>query len=226
VYNKRTRLIVESIHLRFDEIKEMSETSIDNDTSGVVPQRQKVSDYDNSDPVRQVSTSLLLPPTILNNKTHHLQRIFNLQQNQQLQLQMFILRKITIREVAESSSRNIDNSNMHTFYQPHDSEYQWTKDHPLSQVRGNPSKLVQTRRQLATDPEMFARLEAVWTFVANVAHKSFSIYQMDVKTAFINGPLKEEVYVSQPDGFVDPDHPEKVYRLRKALYGMKQAPRA
>ncbi|GJR53285.1 retrovirus-related pol polyprotein from transposon TNT 1-94 [Tanacetum coccineum] len=49
---------------------------------------------------------------------------------------------------------------------------------------------------------------------------------MDMKTAFINGPLKEEVYVTQPDGFVDPDHPEKVYRLRKALYGLKQAPRA
>nr|GEY03476.1 Gag-Pol polyprotein [Tanacetum cinerariifolium] len=49
---------------------------------------------------------------------------------------------------------------------------------------------------------------------------------MDVKTEFLNGPLKEEVYVAQPDGFIDPDHPEKVYRLRKALYGLNQAPRA
>ncbi|GKD47726.1 retrovirus-related pol polyprotein from transposon TNT 1-94 [Tanacetum coccineum] len=71
-----------------------------------------------------------------------------------------------------------------------------------------------------------ARLEAVRIFVAYAAHKSFPIYQMDVKMAFLNGPLKEEVYVAQPDGFVDPDHPEKVYRLRKALYGLKQAPRA
>ncbi|GKE53703.1 retrovirus-related pol polyprotein from transposon TNT 1-94, partial [Tanacetum coccineum] len=60
---------------------------------------------------------------------------------------------------------------------------------------------------------------------APVSHKSFPIYQMDMKTAFLNGPLKEEVYVAQPDGFVDPDHPDKVYRLRKALYGLKQAPR-
>ncbi|GKE44606.1 retrovirus-related pol polyprotein from transposon TNT 1-94 [Tanacetum coccineum] len=73
---------------------------------------------------------------------------------------------------------------------------------------------------------LVARLEAVRIFVAYVAHKSFPIYQMDVKTAFLNGPLKEEVYVAQPDGFVDPDHPEKVYLLRKALYGLKQAPRA
>ncbi|GJT43383.1 retrovirus-related pol polyprotein from transposon TNT 1-94 [Tanacetum coccineum] len=49
---------------------------------------------------------------------------------------------------------------------------------------------------------------------------------IDVKMAFLNGPSKEEVYVSQPDGFVDLDHPEKFYRLRKALYGLKQAPRA
>nr|GFD46718.1 copia protein [Tanacetum cinerariifolium] len=63
-----------------------------------------------------------------------------------------------------------------------------------------------------------ACLEAVRIFIAYAAHKSFPIYQMDMKTAFLNGLLKEEVYVTQPDGFVDPDHPEKVYRLRKALY--------
>nr|GEV80550.1 retrovirus-related Pol polyprotein from transposon TNT 1-94 [Tanacetum cinerariifolium] len=192
------------------------------------------------------------------------------------------------QDVVESSSHNIGNSNVPTFNQPQVSEYRWTKDHPLEQVHGNPSRPVQTRRQLATDPEMcmFALTEAmadsawieamqeelhqfdrvqVWELVektiwqngykakvvmknkkdedqtvirnkARLVAKGYaqeegidfeeSFAPMDVKTAFLNGPLKEEVYVVQPDGFVNPDHPEKVYRLRKALYGLKQAPRA
>ncbi|GJR99192.1 integrase, catalytic region, zinc finger, CCHC-type containing protein [Tanacetum coccineum] len=71
-----------------------------------------------------------------------------------------------------------------------------------------------------------ARIEAIRIFIANAASKNMTIYQMDVKTAFLNGELKEEVYVSQPEGFVDPDHPTHVYRLKKALYGLKQAPHA
>nr|GEY98361.1 hypothetical protein [Tanacetum cinerariifolium] len=71
-----------------------------------------------------------------------------------------------------------------------------------------------------------AHIEAIRIFIANAASKNMTIYQMDVKTAFLNGELKEEVYVSQPKGFVDRDHPTHVYRLKKALYGLKQAPRA
>ncbi|KAJ9545374.1 hypothetical protein OSB04_025081 [Centaurea solstitialis] len=70
-----------------------------------------------------------------------------------------------------------------------------------------------------------ARIEAIRMFLAYAAHKDFTVYQMDVKTAFLNGVLKEEVYVSQPEGFVDKDHPDHVYILDKALYGLKQAPR-
>ncbi|GJR44805.1 retrovirus-related pol polyprotein from transposon TNT 1-94 [Tanacetum coccineum] len=333
VFNKRTRLIVESIHLRFDEVKEMSETFVANDTSGLVPQRQKALDYDNPDPapaLQNVSTSayttvpsqqeldLLFDPLydeFFNAGTSRVNKSssptddsakqdtlpstnihpttepstpthVNAEENNNDQEEFTNPFCTPVQENAESSSRNIGNSNVHNFNQPQDSEYRWTKDHPLTQVRGNPSKPVQTRRQLATDPEMcmfaltelvdkpfsknviklkwlwknkndedqtvirnkarlvakgyaqeegidfkesfalVARLEAVRIFVAYAANKSFPIYQMEVKTAFLNSPLKEEVYVAQPDGFVDPDHPDKVYRLRKALYELKQAPRA
>ncbi|GJR04808.1 retrovirus-related pol polyprotein from transposon TNT 1-94 [Tanacetum coccineum] len=70
-----------------------------------------------------------------------------------------------------------------------------------------------------------ARIEAIRIFIANAATKNMIIYQMDVKTAFLNGDLQEEVFVSQPKGFEDPDNPTHVYRLKKALYGLKLAPR-
>ncbi|GJX88275.1 retrovirus-related pol polyprotein from transposon TNT 1-94 [Tanacetum coccineum] len=195
-----------------------------------------------------------------------------------------------VLEEAESSTRYVDNSNMHTFYQHHQSEHRWTKDHLVSTaepksikdamanstwieamqyelhqfdrlqvwklvdkpfgktviklkwlwknkkdedqtVIRNKARLVAkgyTQEEGIDFEESFApvaRLEAVRIFVAYAAHKSFPIYQMDVKMTFLNGPLKEEVYVAQTDGFVDPNHPEKVYYLRKALYGLKQAPR-
>ncbi|GJS51478.1 retrovirus-related pol polyprotein from transposon TNT 1-94 [Tanacetum coccineum] len=71
-----------------------------------------------------------------------------------------------------------------------------------------------------------ARMEAIRIFLAYAAHKSFTVFQMDVKTAFLHGTLKEDVYVCQPEGFIDADHPSHVYKLKKALYGLKQAPRA
>nr|GEV31250.1 hypothetical protein [Tanacetum cinerariifolium] len=71
-----------------------------------------------------------------------------------------------------------------------------------------------------------ARMEAIRIFLAYVAHKSFTVFQMDVKTAFLHGTLKKDVYVCQPKGFIDADHPSYVYKLKKALYGLKHAPRA
>ncbi|GJX85729.1 retrovirus-related pol polyprotein from transposon TNT 1-94 [Tanacetum coccineum] len=69
-------------------------------------------------------------------------------------------------------------------------------------------------------------MEAIRIFLEYAAHKSFIVFQMDVKTAFLHGTLKEDVYVCQPKGFIDADHPSHVYKLKKALYGSKQAPRA
>nr|GFD46129.1 hypothetical protein [Tanacetum cinerariifolium] len=131
---------------------------------------------------------------------------------------------------------------MHTFYQPYPHEFQWTKDHPLEEVIGEPSRPVLTRHQLRSDGDMFmyaltvstmepknvkkamtdpawiesigyrqeegldfeesfasvARMESIRIFLAYDAHKSFTVFQMDMKTAFLHGSLKEDVYVCQP----------------------------
>ncbi|GJT34832.1 putative ribonuclease H-like domain-containing protein [Tanacetum coccineum] len=71
-----------------------------------------------------------------------------------------------------------------------------------------------------------ARIEAVWLFLAYASFMNFLVYHMDVKSAFFYGTIEEEVYVSQPPGFVDPEFPKKVYKVEKALYWLQQAPRA
>ncbi|GJS07033.1 retrovirus-related pol polyprotein from transposon TNT 1-94 [Tanacetum coccineum] len=259
VYNKRTRLIVESIHIKFDEIKEMmsdhnssdlapqrQEMSVENVSSGLVPQGQKASDYDNSDPVpprqnvvptaektdsSQQGLEFLFSPLLEEyyNPTHGLEP------------------KNIKEAMADSAWIEAMQDELHQFdrlnvWELVDKPFgkmviklKWLwknkKDEDQTVIR-NKARLVAkgyAQEEGIDFEESFApvaRLEAVRIFVAHAAHKSFPIYQMDVKTAFLNGPLKEEVYVAQPEGFVDPDHPEKVYLLRKALYGLKQAPRA
>ncbi|GKE30019.1 putative ribonuclease H-like domain-containing protein, partial [Tanacetum coccineum] len=71
-----------------------------------------------------------------------------------------------------------------------------------------------------------ARIEAIRLFLAFASFMGFIVYQIDVKSAFLYGTIDEEVYVSQSPGFVDLDHPKKVYKIVKALYGLHQAPRA
>jgi hypothetical protein len=71
-----------------------------------------------------------------------------------------------------------------------------------------------------------ARLESIRILLANAAHHSFNLFQMDVNNTFLNGPIKEEVYVEQSPGFEDDRYPDHIYKLSKALYGLKQAPRA
>nr|GEW57917.1 hypothetical protein [Tanacetum cinerariifolium] len=224
-------------------------------------------------------------------------------------------------ESVVSSTQYVDPFNMRTFYQPYPHDYQWTKDHPIEQVIGEPSRLVLTRNQLKTDGDMciyaltvsimepksvkealtdpawigsmqeelhhfirldvwelvpspdgikpltlkwlfknkddeentvirnktrlvvrgyqqeegidfeesfapVAQIEAIRIFSAYVTHKGFTMYQIDVKTAFLCGSLKEDMYVCQPEGFIDVDHPSHVFKLKKALYGLKQASRA
>nr|GFB77703.1 retrovirus-related Pol polyprotein from transposon TNT 1-94 [Tanacetum cinerariifolium] len=125
----------------------------------------------------------------------------------------------------------------------------WSKDHSLDNVIGKPSRpgiykvkldeygdvLKNKARLVAKGYRQeqgidfkesfapFARIEAIRIFIVNATIKNMTIYQMDVKTAFLNSELKEEVY---PLGFHDPEYPAKVYKVEKAMYGLHQAPRA
>nr|GEZ02651.1 copia protein [Tanacetum cinerariifolium] len=147
----------------------------------------------------------------------------------------------------DASTSFHDPSNVPTYYQ-HAHEKKWTKDHPLHKIIGDPkssnkkdesSLVIRNKARLVAFgysqqeridyDETFApvaRIEAIRLFLEYGAHKDFTVFQMDVKTTFLNGILKEEVYVVQPPGFVSKQYPDHVYALDKALYGLKQAPRA
>ncbi|GKD38697.1 retrovirus-related pol polyprotein from transposon TNT 1-94 [Tanacetum coccineum] len=123
-------------------------------------------------------------------------------------------------EESKSSSNYQDPSNMHKLHQKHRYTNKRTKNHPIEQVISDPSKPI---KSMQDELNKFKRLD-VWEIVPLPDGRH--AIKMDGKTAFLNGPLKEEVFVSQLDGFVDPDFPNHVYRLKKALYGLKQVPRA
>ncbi|GJR76838.1 putative ribonuclease H-like domain-containing protein [Tanacetum coccineum] len=372
VFNKRTRIIVETIHVNFDELPQMASDHVSSDpgpqcstmvleqdslspgpqsqenvpqvaetvttsnelellyspmfsellngNSPVVSKSSAVHAADNPDKRQQhntthtsTTTDVADPPPLNIQSTHQTptqvptvtapENIIQAEtntENAQFDEDEFInIFSTPVQEQGETSSRHVDSSNMHTFYQHHPSAQRWTKDHPLEQVIGNPSQSIRTRRQLETDGEMcmfaltvsrtepknikeamadsawiesiqeelhqfdrldvwelvdrplcknvinlkwlwknkrdeentvirnksrlvakgyaqkegidfeesfvpVARLKAGRLFIAYAAHKSFTVYQMDIKTTFLYEPLKEEVYVNQPDGFVDP----------------------
>nr|GEX18444.1 hypothetical protein [Tanacetum cinerariifolium] len=146
----------------------------------------------------------------------------------------------------QSSSMVSSHTIVHPDHQIPQHNSKWTKDHPLDNIIGPLARPVSTRLQLHeqalfcyydafltfVEPKTYkdALTQSCWIksmiFIAYAAHKNIVVYQINVKTAFLNGNLRDEVYVSQPDGFVDQDNPNHVYKLKKALYGLKQAPRA
>ncbi|GJS06515.1 retrovirus-related pol polyprotein from transposon TNT 1-94 [Tanacetum coccineum] len=271
VFNKRTRIIVEIIHVNFDELPQMA------------------SDHVSYDPVPQLTTS------------NELDLLFSLMLDELLNGTTLVVSKSSVVHAAdrgETLSRHVDSSNMHTFCQHHPSGQRWTKDHPLEQVIGNPSQSIRTRRQLERDGDMcmfaltvsqtepknikeamadsawiesmqeelhqFDRLD-VWelvdrplcknvinlkwlwknkrdeenTVIGNKARLVAKAYAqkegIDFEESFALVARLEAVrlfiaYTAHksftPDGFVDPYHPDQVYRLKKELYSLKQAPRA
>nr|GEX46580.1 copia protein [Tanacetum cinerariifolium] len=252
---KKYILVIIDVYSRFDEIKEMSEMSIDNNTLCLVLQRQKASDYDNLDPApklqnvspladttaqSQQELDLLFGPlydeffnagnSSVNNSSSPTDN--SKQQNTPPTTNIQSSIEPTTPATHVHAKENNDNQEEDT-QTVIKQKWLWknkkVEDQIVIQNKARLVALGYAQEKGIDFEESFApvsRLEAVWIFVVYVAHKSFPIYQMDVKMTFLNGLLKEEVYVAQPDGFVDPDHPEKFYRLSKALYGLKQAPRA
>nr|GEY53792.1 integrase, catalytic region, zinc finger, CCHC-type, peptidase aspartic, catalytic [Tanacetum cinerariifolium] len=310
VFNKRTRVIMESIHVNFDELPQMASDQLSSDpapecqtmalnhdslspaiqrqandpqadrkvttskeldllfslmfdellngSSKVVSKSSVVSVIDAPNQRQQYTTPLnnnttpvstcqvpTLVPTV--SSSENINQAETYAENNQVADDEFInIFSTPVQDQGETSSRHVDSSNMHTFYQQYPSEHRWTKDHPLKQVIGNPSQSIRTRSQLESDAEMFdrplctnvinlkwlwknkrdeentvirnksclvakgyaqkegvdfeesfapvARLEAVRLFIAYAADKSFTIYQMDVETAFLYGPLKEHYF--------------------------------
>ncbi|GJT91797.1 retrovirus-related pol polyprotein from transposon TNT 1-94 [Tanacetum coccineum] len=255
IYNKRTRRIMETIHVQFDELtKQMAPVHISSGPEPILPvppapaiqilvvsagsPSYTIIDQDAPSTSHSPSSSevqapisyqgVATGPTIEDNPFA------------QAEDNPFVNVFAPEPSSEESSSGDVSSAESHQVIQPHDHLKKWTKDHQLDNVIVNLDEygdVLENKARLVAKgyhqdeginfEESFApvaRIETIRIFIANAASKNTTIYQMDVKTAFLNGELKEEVYVSQPEGFVNPDRPMYVYRLKKDLYGLKQAP--
>ncbi|GJS11746.1 retrovirus-related pol polyprotein from transposon TNT 1-94 [Tanacetum coccineum] len=278
VFNKRTRVIVETIHVNFDELPQMASdhvwsdpvpkcpTTMDllfspmfdellNGTTPVVLKSSAVHAADahnkrEQNNTTQSSTTTDVADTPLLNiqttpqstnqaptqeptvtSTENIIQAETNNENAQVDDDEFVnVFSTPVQDRGETSSRHVDSPlcknviNLKWLWKnKHDEENTIIRNKSRHVAKGY------AQREGTDFEESFAPvawLEAVQLFIAYAAHKSFTVYQMDVKTTFLYGPLKEEVYVNQADGFVHPYHPDKVCHLKKALYGLKQAPRA
>nr|GFC62010.1 retrovirus-related Pol polyprotein from transposon TNT 1-94 [Tanacetum cinerariifolium] len=260
VFNKRTGVIMESIHVNFDELPHMASDHVSSDPA---PECQRMAlEHESLSLAIQCQENVPQSDTTVAT-SNELDLLFSLMFDELLNGSSKVVSKSSVVSSADAlnqrqqhttplnnhtttaptcqvltlaptviSSENINQAEMYAENdQVADDEFINIFCTPNTVIR-NKSRLVAkgyAQKEGVDFEESFtpvARLEAVRLFIAYAAHKSFTVYQMDIKIAFLYGPLKEEVYVNQPDGFIDPYHPDKVYRLKKALYGLKQAPRA
>ncbi|GKC54524.1 retrovirus-related pol polyprotein from transposon TNT 1-94 [Tanacetum coccineum] len=229
IYNRRTRIISETIHVTFDKLTTMASKQFSSEPrlqymtpatsfQEVAALRAKVlADSPVSISINQDASSTCIPSS--QEQEHYL----IISQGFEELPKTPIFHDDPLNESPQDSTSQGSSSNVIQIHTPFEHLGRWTKDHPIANVIGfRQEDGINFEESFAS----VARIEAIQIFVANAAHKNMMIYQMDVKTAFLNGELKEEVYVSQPEGFVDQDNPSHVYKLKKALYGLKQAPRA
>nr|GEV83026.1 retrovirus-related Pol polyprotein from transposon TNT 1-94 [Tanacetum cinerariifolium] len=237
IYNRRTRRIVETIHVDFDELTAMaSEQStpevIAPIANVILPEQAESTGLPSSTTVDQDAPSPSKSQTTPETQPHVIPQDVE-DENHDIEVAHMRndpLFSMPIPEVAsdQSSSTVQSHTIVHLDHQISQHNSKWTKDHPLDNIITFKDALTQSFWIEVMQEELseFERLEAIRISLAYAAHKNMVVYQIDVKTAFLNGNLREKVYVSQSDGFVDQDNPNHVYKLKKALYGLKQAPRA
>nr|GFA63738.1 retrovirus-related Pol polyprotein from transposon TNT 1-94 [Tanacetum cinerariifolium] len=231
VFNKRTRVIMESIHVNFDELPHMASDHISSDPA---PECQRMAlVHDNLSPAIQRQENVPQADRSVTT-SNELDLLFSLMFDEFLNGSSKVVSKSSDVSSVDALNQQTNAENdqvaddefINIFY-----TLKNKRDEENTVIR-NKSRLVAkgyAQKEGVDFEESFApvaRLEAVRLFITYAAHKSFTVNHMDIKTTFLYGPLKEEVYVNQPDGFVDPYHHDKVFRLKKALYGFKQALRA
>nr|GEW38282.1 retrotransposon-related protein [Tanacetum cinerariifolium] len=252
IYNKRTRKIHESVNIMKSSTTNVETSNVEIPSHEEVFHESSKSFQGESsssslnDDVQQSPKEVILPQTntqsILNNMVPNVDEASTSHNvfNKRLEDAYF-----------DASTSFHDPSNVHTFYQPYLHEKKWTKDHLLHKIIGDPKSSVRTRalrdvdwvNAMQEELDQFARLK-VWRLVPrpegktiiktkwifkNKKYESSLVIRNKARlvvTVFLNGILKEEVYVGQPPGFVSNQYPDYVYALDKALYGLKQAPRA
>nr|GEY18067.1 retrovirus-related Pol polyprotein from transposon TNT 1-94 [Tanacetum cinerariifolium] len=231
IYNRRTRRIIKTIHVDFDEL-----TAMASEQSSSGPALHEMTPT-------PISSGLVQNPTSPTSVDHPAPEVITLIAEvvaSELAASTGSPSSITVDQDAPSPKLNeFERLEVWELVPRPDKvmviTFKWIYKVKLDELGGilkNKAQLVARgyRQEEGIDFEesfaLVARLEAIRIFLAYASHMNMVVYQMDVKTVFLNGNLQEEVYVSQLDGFVDPDNPNHVYKLKKALYWLKQAPRA
>ncbi|GJS05752.1 retrovirus-related pol polyprotein from transposon TNT 1-94 [Tanacetum coccineum] len=261
VFNKRTRIIVETIHVNFDELPQMASDHVSSDPVPQCPNTTLEQDNLSPGPQSQHNVTQAVETVTMSNE---LDFLFSLMFDELLngttlvvsksfavhaadahnkRQQHNITQSFTTTDVADVPPLNTQTTPQTTNQAPTQEPTVTATENIIQAETNNENAQVDDdefvnifstplrdmlKKELISKSHLNKLLDwcFVELFIVYAAHKSFTVYHMDVKTTFLYGPLKEEVYINQPDGFVDPYHPDKVYRLKKALYGLRQAPRA